>query len=177
MEVEDTEGKRWVMKMRGAGNGVQSLVAELVVNRLAKAAGFPVPDASTIRIPEGFPWEFGTDEFDDIVKKSFGANLALEPIEGALPITAEEAQDLPPALLRQVVAIDAVFSNYDRTSRSVNLLRDATKQVWIVDHGSCLFLDKPIALPDHHLLKAREKELLGREELSALRESLLNAVR
>src|SRR5688572_16660021 len=85
VEVELTTGERCVMKMRGAGNGPTSLLAELVVSRIAGAAGFPVPRAFPVLIPEAFPWEFGTDEFDDLLQRSYGENLGLELVEGAIP--------------------------------------------------------------------------------------------
>lgn len=49
------DGSEWVVKLRGAGNGAGALLSEFVVNRLASAAGLPVPEVCVVDLPEGFP--------------------------------------------------------------------------------------------------------------------------
>jgi HipA-like protein len=140
---ELSDGATCVIKMRGAGNGAAVLLSEFVVNRLAHAAGLPVPDAFVVHIPPAFPWKFGTDEFQDIVMKSGGANLGLEWIDGASSIAAAKYDLLPHNLVSQVVTLDLVFANVDRSFSSGNLLQDKSHRCWIVDHGSCRFLFQP----------------------------------
>ena len=140
---ETADGTDCIVKMRGAGNGDAALVSEFVVNRIAHAAGWPVPDAFVVGIDAEFLWEFGTDEFHDLVKKSGGPNLGLSWIEGARPIRAEDYNTLPHAFVAQVVTLDLVFANCDRSVRSENLLADRARRQWIVDHGSCRFLADP----------------------------------
>ncbi len=137
---ETTDGEICVVKMRGAGNGDISLLSEFIVNRLGSRAGLAIPDASIIDIPARFPWRFGTDEFDDLVQKSAGANLALEWIKGATVWPADRYKDLPDELVSQITTLDLVFANVDRTKQSMNLLTTADGRFWIVDHGSCRFL-------------------------------------
>ncbi len=152
-ELDD--GSTCVVKMRGAGNGSAALLSEFVVNRLARAAGLPVPDALVVEIAAGFPWEFGTDEFHDLVQKSPGPNLGLTWIEGARAVSAADYNALPHELVSQVVTLDLAFANWDRPTRSGNLLEDRRGRRWIVDHGSCRFLFQPCAngprvLPPDH---------------------------
>lgn len=139
--------------MGGAGNGVRSLISEYIVNRIASAAGLPVPDAFIVEIPNDFPWEFGTDEFYDLVLKSRGPNLGLAWIEGAEPVPAGDYNHLPQDLVSQVVTLDLTFSNVDRPATNGNLLRDRRGRHWIVDHGSCCFLF-PSQSPSTRLLPA-----------------------
>jgi len=73
---QTTDGEMCVVKMRGAGNGAVALLSEFVVNRLASRAGLSVPDVSIIDIADNHPWDFGSDEFDDLLQKSSGPNLA-----------------------------------------------------------------------------------------------------
>lgn len=154
---ETTEGEICVVKMRGAGNGSSALLSEFIVNRLGARAGLAIPDASIIDIPIGFPWLFGTDEFYDLVKKSAGANLALEWISGATALPADRYRSLPDEVVSQIATIDLIFENVDRTTQSKNLLVDHRGRYWIVDHGSCRFLTRspdlsPPALPVSHML-------------------------
>jgi hypothetical protein len=149
-----------VVKMRGAGNGGGALLSEFIVNRFAARAGLPVPDASVIDIAAGFPWTFGTDEFHDLVQKSAGENLALEWILGATSWPADRYRDLPDEVVSQIVTLDLVFENVDRTYQSGNLLVDPRGRFWIVDHGSCRFLTRdpelaPDKLPAGHIFSDR----------------------
>ena len=174
--IECTDGQRLVLKMKGAGNGTQSLAAEFIVNQTAQALGWPVPAAQAVLIPEGFPWEFGTDEFDDILQKSYGVNLGLEYLGDCQPLDASEVLGLPAEFLSQLATLDAFFLNYDRLPKSRNVLRDLTGKEWLIDHGSCLFLDgdlsgKPLALAPGHclgdntLVRPRAAQRLGGQAL------------
>src|SRR5262245_40018668 len=131
-EIETTDGTRCVLKMKGAGNGAQSLAVELVVNRTAHALGWPVPDAFPVLMPDGFPWEFGTDEFDDVVQRSYGMNLGLEHLGPCESLAADAVRALPDSFLGRLVALDAFFCNYDRLPGSCNVLRDGRGQPWII---------------------------------------------
>ena len=160
-QSETTDGAMCVVKMRGAGNGAEALLSEFVVNRLAHVAGLPVPDVFIIDIPAGLEWNFGTDEFHDLVQKSPGPNLALEWLEGAKPVPQDCYNSVPHNFVSQVVTLDLVFANRDRTARSGNLLEDRHRKLWIVDHGSCRFLFRPIdklpmALPPDHIFSGWE---------------------
>jgi hypothetical protein len=177
-EIETTDGGRWVIKMKGAGNGVQSLAAEFLVNRSALALGWPVPTVCTIEIPQGFPWTFGTDEFDDILQKSYGLNLGLQYLGDCTPLDGPTVLALPPAFLSQMATLDAFFLNYDRLPASRNTLRDPAGRDWLCDHGSCLFLDadlsgKPWALAPGHLLGAAGHALIRPENARLLGEAAL----
>lgn len=155
--AELSSGQLGVIKMKGAGNGAQSLAAEFIANRSAAALGFSVPQAFLISIPDAYPWVFGTDEFDDILRKSYGINLGLEYLGDCQPLGAAELLSLPPELKSQMACLDAFFLNYDRLAASGNIVKDGAGKTWLMDHGSCLFLDealagKPLALAPGHLL-------------------------
>lgn len=157
---ETTEDEVCVLKMRGAGNGSGALLSEFIVNRLGARIGLAIPDASVIDIAAGFPWTFGTDEFHDLVQKSSGANLALQWIRGATACLPNQYRSLPDELVSQIVTIDFVFENADRTFQSRNLLVDHRGRYWIVDHGSCRFLARnpdqsPRLLPLGHIFTDR----------------------
>ncbi|MGH8019132.1 MAG: hypothetical protein ACREIA_12730 [Opitutaceae bacterium] len=98
-----------------------------------------------MEIPAGLPWDFGTDEFHDLVQKSPGPNLGLTWLDRAKPAPPASYNSLPHDLVSQIVTIDLVFANWDRSMRSGNLLEDRARRHWIVDHGSCRFLFQPVA--------------------------------
>ncbi|MBS0618242.1 MAG: hypothetical protein JSR44_08645 [Spirochaetes bacterium] len=180
--IRTSDEKQYVLKMRGAGNGAQSLMQEFIVNRTAALLGFSVPDAQVIDIPHGYPWRFGTDEFDDILQKSFGTNLGIEFIANAEALTAIAPLAEDARAFEEMLALDSFFRNFDRTELSQNFLIDRNRRIWLIDHGSCQFIttqptDLPLELPKNHLfahLPVRESESLAKliafDYLAVLRE-------
>lgn len=162
-----------VVKMKGSGNGTSSLLAEFIVNRLAARVQLPVPDVSAIIIPEDFPWTFGTDEFDDIVQKSYGVNLGIEFLPDAEVL--KDWSKLSSEELDAMAAIDLLFHNVDRTPQSMNILKDRSGRIWFIDHGSCIFLRSikpPDALPKDRVETRRWVRSLSEEKL--LHETLMD---
>ena len=142
--IENTAGEQWILKMRGAGNGPMSLLSEFLANRVAAQLGWPVPDVGWIEIPDNYPWVFGTDEFDDIVQKSYGWNLGIRYIPDSQQITTTDIERMPEAFLNVLYTLDLFFMNVDRTAKACNLLRDGAGQFWIIDHGF-LMLFQPVS--------------------------------
>lgn len=153
-----TDGEELVIKLRGSGNGSEALISEYIVNRLASQSGLPVPDVCVIEIAGDYPWNYGTDEFYDLVQKSGGANLGISLLDGAEQLSQADLGNLPIDLVSQVVTLDLAFVNFDRPLASGNLVHDSTGAPWIIDHGSCRFLfqslesrKNSLALPANHL--------------------------
>ena len=154
-----SDGQTYLVKFAGAGPGTAALLAEYVVNRVARSWGFPVVEAAPIWLPESQP-RVGTDELWDVLDASSGWNLALRYLPQATNVPLTRDPDLPAALLHQMVFLDLLFANCDRTTLSSNLLVEAPGNYWLIDHGSCLFLRRPAApptfeLPTNHVLHGR----------------------
>ena len=158
--VETEKGERYILKLAAAGPGPRALLSELIVNGLAPLLGVSVPAAQPLFLPPGFPWEVGTDEYDQMLQASFGWNLGIEWIPKAEVVTAKEASRLPEGFLSSVATLDRLFQNVDRSASNLNLLRDSTCALWAIDHGACLFLERISAgkhttsfeLPQNHFL-------------------------
>ncbi len=99
-----------------------------------------MPDVFVLQITDGHPWEYGTDEFHDLVQKSAGANLAINLLNRALPVDVSLYASLPVEIISQVITLDVTFANFDRSTQSTNLVEDDSDRFWIIDHGSCRFL-------------------------------------
>lgn len=150
--VTNEIGEEYVMKMKGAGNGIISLVSEFIANRIAHNLNWNVPNVYWIKIEENYPWLFGTDEFDDILTKSYGWNLAIQKISYLKSIspTFKEMRELD--LLNQLITLDYFFINIDRSNLSYNFLLSKMNKVYIIDHGS-LALFYNISMNDRRLFK------------------------
>jgi len=139
----ETGGGMYVVKFRGAGQGARALVAELIVGGLAQALGLPLPDLAVVDLGDGFGRAEPDPEIQDILRGSTGENVGLGFVAGAFAYEhAAHADLIDPALAADIVWLDALTTNIDRTARNPNLLMargDDGPQLWLIDHGAALY--------------------------------------
>ncbi len=137
--VETDGGGMYVVKFRGAGQGVKSLIAELIVGQLALAAGLPTPEPALVEIPEQFGRSEPDPEIQDLLRASHGLNFGARYLDGAFNFDGNAALDLiSPDLAARVVWFDAFVSNPDRTHRNPNLMVCGRKP-YLIDHGAAIY--------------------------------------
>src|ERR671920_1316340 len=73
----------YVLKFRGAGQGVKALIAELIGGELARALGLKVPEIVFAWLEPAFGRTEPDEEIQDLLKASVGLNLALHFLSGA----------------------------------------------------------------------------------------------
>jgi hypothetical protein len=136
--VEADDGFLYVLKFRGAGQGVKALIAELIVGELARALGLRVPELVFCQLDECFGRSEPDEEIQDLLRASTGRNLALHYLSGAITfdslVTTIDAR-----LASQIVWLDCLTLNVDRTARNTNLLM-WHRQLWLIDHGAALYV-------------------------------------
>src|SRR5947208_13575569 len=74
----------YVLKFRGAGQGVKALVAELIGGEIARAVGLKVPEIVFANLDTAFGRTEPDEEIQDLLKASVGLNLALHYLSGAV---------------------------------------------------------------------------------------------
>ncbi|SEA39896.1 HipA family kinase [Pedobacter hartonius] len=177
----------YVLKFRGAGQGVKALIAEIIGGEIARALGFKVPEIVFASLDEAFGRTEPDEEIQDLLKASIGLNLALHYLSGA--ITFDPAVTVIDAkLASQIVWLDCLLMNMDRTPRNTNMLI-WHKELWLIDHGASLYFHhswqnwqeqakRPFALiKDHVLLPwATELELVNEEFRALLPNELIRAI-
>ncbi|MDO7873785.1 aminotransferase class I and II [Hymenobacter sp. ASUV-10] len=136
--VEADDGFLYVVKFRGAGQGVKALIAELIVGELARALGLRMPELVFINLDEAFGRSEPDEEIQDLLRASTGQNLALHYLSGAItfdPLTTQ----VTPEEASLIVWLDALTLNVDRTARNTNMLM-WHKELWLIDHGAALYV-------------------------------------
>jgi hypothetical protein len=148
--VRTGDGRLHVMKLAGAGPGPRGLLIEFLGLRFARLLGAPVPEATPLLLPKGFPWMVGTDEFDEMIQRSFGWNLGVGYVPDTELAAAETFDDADAAALATIGEADRFLHNVDRTAKNPNLLRDAQRRLWAIDFDACLFFDRAVSgrIPD-----------------------------
>ena len=142
--IETGDGRRWVMKFTGAGPGPFGVLTEYLALGIARRLAAPVPEAWPVLLPEGFPWMAGTDEFDAMLQRSWGWNLAVAFVPDARP--AEPADLAPSPALAAIALADRFLQNMDRTARNPNLLV-AADGIVAIDYDACLYLSRALGPP------------------------------
>src|SRR5947199_8861415 len=136
--VEADDDGLYVLKFRGAGQGLKALIAELVAGEIARALGLPVPEIIFIELDPILGRSEPDFEIQALIKASAGLNLALDYLPGALMFDAIDARQLEPLLASSIVWLDAYVTNVDRTPRNTNMLF-WHRRLMLIDHGASLY--------------------------------------
>lgn len=160
--VEADDDGLYVLKFRGAGQGPKALVAEVVVGELARALGFPVPDLVLVELDPAIGRAEPDPEIQALLLSSDGINLGVDFLPGSLPFSPAAGPTPEPDFAADVVWLDALATNVDRTAQNPNLLWWHDR-LWLIDHGAALYF--------HHAEDASPKHARGRFE--AVRDHVL----
>ncbi|HEY9194857.1 MAG TPA: HipA family kinase [Mucilaginibacter sp.] len=127
----------YVLKFRGAGQGVKALIAELIGGEIARLLGLKVPELVFATLDEAFGRSEADEEIQDLLKFSVGLNLALHYLSGAITYDPV-VNTLDATLASKIVWLDCLLTNVDRTPRNTNMLM-WHKELWLIDHGAALY--------------------------------------
>lgn len=135
--VEADDQFMYVLKFRGAGQGKKALISELIGGEIARVLGFNVPELVFADLDVAFGRIEGDEEIQDLLKASVGLNLGLHYLSGAVTydplVTKVDVQ-----LASDIVWLDSLILNVDRTVRNTNMLW-WHKELWLIDHGAALY--------------------------------------
>jgi hypothetical protein len=159
--AEADDGFMYVLKFRGAGQGVKALIADLLGAEIARALGLRVPEVVFATLDEAFGRTEPDEEIQDLLKASTGLNLGLHYLQGAITYDPN-VMKLEPLLASTIVWLDCLIMNVDRTFRNTNMLM-WKGQLWLIDHGASFYFhnawegwearaQQPFALVKDHVL-------------------------
>lgn len=137
--VEADDDGLYVVKFRGAGQGPKALAAEIVAGELARALGLPVPELVYVDLDAALGNAEPDPEIQELIQASGGLNVGLDFLPGSLAFDEAAAARVSPETAAEIVWLDALVMNVDRTPRNPNMLvwhRD----LWLIDHGASLYL-------------------------------------
>lgn len=185
--VEADDGFLYVLKFRGAGQGVKALIAELIGGELARALGLKMPEIVFATLDDSFSKTEPDEEIQDLLQASVGLNLGVHYLSGSItydPIV----KTIEPKIASKIVLLDYILTNVDRTARNTNMLV-WHKELWLIDHGASLYFHhswenweeqskRPFtAIKDHVLLsQATEIDAVFEEFYATLTPKLINEV-
>ena len=170
----DSSGVAWIFNtddlMRhgcrdhdGAGQGKKALIAELIGGEIARILGLRVPEIVFAELDIAFGRIEGDEEIQDLLKASVGLNLALHYLSGSItfdPLVSTVDEQLA----SQIVWLDCLLMNVDRTARNTNMLM-WHKELWLIDHGASLYFHhswNDWQMPERPFPKVKDHVLLSK---------------
>lgn len=135
--AEADDGFMYVLKFRGAGQGVKALIADFIGGEIARAVGLKVPELVFANLDTAFGRTEPDEEIQDLLKASVGVNLGVHYLSGSITFDPGVTK-IHPLLASQIVWLDCLLTNVDRTARNTNLLI-WNKELWLIDHGASLY--------------------------------------
>ena len=163
------------------------MIAELIGGEIARALGLKIPEIVFATVDPAFGRTEPDEEIQDLLKASAGLNLALHYLSGAITFDPNVSK-VDSKLASQIVWLDSLITNVDRTARNTNMLM-WYKELWLIDHGACLYFHhnwdnweeqsrRPFSLiKDHVLLPwASELEKVDKEFRSILTREILDSI-
>jgi hypothetical protein len=172
--VNGDDDGTYVVKFRGAGQGVRALIAELVSGELGRALGLPVPEIVFVQLDGRIARTEPDAEIQELLAKSEGLNIGLDYLPGSItfdPII-ERTMNGKSHLASAIVWFDALVTNVDRTAKNTNLLL-WHRNLWMIDHGATLIFHhnwsddvlkrarKPFTAIRHHVLLRWATDLMN----------------
>ncbi len=148
--VEADDLGLYVVKFRGAGQGILALIAELLAGEIGRALGLRVPEIVFMEIDAALGRNEPDYEIRQLLKASTGVNLALDYLPGSTMFDPAARDTAPADEASMLVWFDAFTQNIDRTPRNANLLVWHRK-LYPIDHGAALFF--------HHDWPSRKKKI------------------
>jgi hypothetical protein len=143
--VEADDDGTYVLKFRGAGQGLKVLVAEVLVAGIARLLDVPVPELAVVRLDPRIARYEADEEVQDLLTASVGTNLGVDFLPGSLGYDGSRPPDAD--LAERIIWLDALTANVDRTWANPNLLVWHGR-TWAIDHGAALYF--------HHSWPSRE---------------------
>ena len=136
--VEADDLGLYVLKFRGAGQGVLALVAELVAGEIGRVLGLNVPELVFIEVDDALGRNEPDPEIRDLLRNSVGLNLGLDYLPGSVMFDAAAGDRADADLASRMVWFDAFITNVDRSAHNPNLLC-WHKSLYLIDHGAALY--------------------------------------
>jgi hypothetical protein len=148
--VEADDLGLYVVKFRGAGQGVLALIAEVIAGEIGRALDLRIPELVFAEIDPALGRNEPDYEIRQLLKASPGLNLGLDYLPGSTMFDPAARDTAPATEASLLVWFDAFVQNIDRTPRNANLLVWHGK-LYPIDHGAALFF--------HHNWTSREQKI------------------
>lgn len=136
--IETDDEELFVVKFRGAGQGLRALIAEIIGGELARSLGLAVPELVLVELQSDLARTERDQEIAELIDQSAGRNVGIGYLSGSLMFDPAAVDTVDPKLASLIVLLDSFIMNVDRSARNPNLLW-FERELWLIDHGAALY--------------------------------------
>lgn len=167
--VGGSDGHKYVIKLRGSGEGVLANVVELLSLKLGQLAQIPVLEPVCLWVETDFAKKTKDPEIRELLERSAGINFATKYIEAAFLYDAQRVPVIAPELKDNIFLYDLFLLNIDRNASNPNIIfnRDG---LWCLDYASAVAVRNVVAgksFNEFALLKEMKRHLFYRDNINA----------
>lgn len=149
--VGGKDGTKYVVKLRGGGDGVLANVVEWLAIKLGRLAQIPVLDPELLVIEAGFEQIAQDPEIRELLARSTGVNLGTKYVEAAFTYNEQSAHDLDDQTKTRIFLFDLFLLNVDRHAGNSNIIFN-DRGLWCLDYSSALTMRSAIDGKDYETL-------------------------
>lgn len=163
------DGKKYVVKLRGSGDGILANSVEWIAIRLGQLLEIPILEPALLLVENDFVREEIDPEIKKLIEKSSGINFGTGFLENASEYNGQESVNFDDNLKNQIFLFDLFLLNIDRNSQNPNMLWDNNK-LWCLDYASSMTIRNAIDESDYSelsLLKEIKKHPFYKDRLAA----------
>ncbi len=141
--VGGSDGNKYVVKLKGSGDGVLANVVDWLAMKLGQLMQIPVLQPELLLIDTSFSAEVLDPEIKDILKNSVGINLGTRYMKDTFVYNEQNAPDIDLVLKNNIFLYDLFLLNIDRNSRNPNIIF-RNGELWCLDYSSSITLRSAI---------------------------------
>ena len=167
--VGGSDGHKYVIKLRGSGEGILANVVEFLSLNLGRLAQIPVLEPVCLWVETDLAKKTNDPEIRELLERSTGINFATKYVETASVYTEQRSPAIPPEIKDNIFLYDLFLLNIDRNAGNPNIIfnRDG---LWCLDYASAVTVRNVVAsksFKELTLLKEMKRHLFYRDNISA----------
>ncbi len=135
--VGGSDGNKYVLKLRGSGDGVIANIVEWLSLRLGRLAQIPVLEPVLLSVDAGFAKKAQDPEIREVLKKSAGINFGTKYVEPASMYNERSAYAIDNVTKDNIFLYDLFLLNLDRNSENSNMIFNHLG-LWSLDYSSAM---------------------------------------
>jgi len=167
--VGGSDGHKYVVKLRGSGDGVLANIVEFLSLQLGRLAQIPVLEPALLWIETGLDQKAGDPEIKELLARSVGINLATKYIEGASIYHEQSPLVIDAEQKDNIFLYDLFLLNIDRNAKNSNMIFNRGG-LWCLDYAAAVTMRTVITGKSHKelaLLKEIKRHLFYRNHINA----------
>jgi hypothetical protein len=167
--VGGSDGEKYVVKLRGSGEGVLANIVEFLALKLGRLMQIPVLEPVCLLIETDFTKKTNDPEIRELLERSIGINFATKHVEATSFYNEQSASLMAPEMRDDIFLYDLFLLNIDRNASNPNIIFNRNGP-WCLDYASAVTIRSAVTGKNYKelsLLKEMKRHLFCRDHVDA----------